>query len=125
MSHVDILLVDDDADIRAAVRLALEIEGYTIAVAGDGSEAWKLLHEAPPPYLILLDLMMPVMDGSELLRLLRQDPQLCYIPVVLITAFGASSRAAEIARQTQGCLAKPIDLDRLVEVASRHCPPRR
>lgn len=125
MSSADILLVDDDVDIRAAVRLALELEGYTIALAADGREAWKRLHSEPPPRLILLDIMMPVMDGPEFLRLLRRDPELHALPVVLITAFGATSRAAALAGETQGCLAKPIDLEKLIEAASRHCPQPR
>ena len=125
MSPVDVLIVDDDADIRASVRLALEIEGYAIAVAADGSVAWRWLHAEPTPRLILLDLMMPVMDGTEFLRLLRRDPELRALPVVLVTAFGATSRAADLAAETQGCLAKPIELDELIETVSRHCPPPR
>jgi len=121
MARADILLVDDDPDIRAAVRLALEIEGYTVAVAADGREAWTRLHAEPPPRLILLDIMMPVMDGPEFLRLLRRDHELRAVPVVLVTAFGATSRAAALAGETQGCLAKPVDLDELIEVAAMHC----
>lgn len=117
-----ILLVDDDGDIRSAMRLALEIEGYRVELAGDGREAWDRLHRHARPALILLDIMMPVMDGSEFLRLLRSDPQLRTIPVVLVTAFGATSRAAELAHQTEGCLAKPIDLDELLRVVARHVP---
>jgi CheY-like chemotaxis protein len=125
MGESDIMLIDDDADIRAAVRLALEFEGYDVALAANGREAWDLLHSAPPPALILLDLMMPVMDGPQFLRLLRGDPELCALPVILMTAFGTTSRAASLAGETQGCLGKPLGLDQLLDVASRHCSPRR
>jgi CheY-like chemotaxis protein len=60
MAAAEILIVDDDADIRAALSVALELEGYTVAEARHGAEAWDLLASGPLPGLVLLDLAMPV-----------------------------------------------------------------
>ncbi len=122
MTGSDILVVDDDADIRCALRQALELEGYEVALAANGREAWESLHSAPPPALILLDLMMPVMNGAEFLGLLRADDRLRTMPVILVTAFG--STAVTVAAESQGYLSKPLDLDQLMQLVSRYCPPR-
>jgi CheY-like chemotaxis protein len=114
-----ILVVDDDADIREGLRQALEFEGYSVSQAANGKQAWELLHSRPPPALVLLDLMMPVMDGSELLRLIRSDPAVRKLPVVLVTAFGSAAAARAV--ESQGCLAKPIDLDELMALVERYC----
>ena len=119
-----VLVIDDDNDIREAVAEILLSEGYEVDQAKNGIEGLRAAR-AEHPSLILLDLMMPVMDGTEFLRLLRRDPELRALPVVLVTAFGATSRAADLAAETQGCLAKPIELDELIETVSRHCPPPR
>ncbi len=118
----DILVVDDDSDLRCALRTALELEGYRVALAANGREAWEWLQSAPPPALILLDLMMPVMDGSQLLGLVRADSRMRTIPVVLATAFG--SLAQPVAGESQGLLGKPFDVDRVLQLASRYCRPR-
>ncbi len=122
MSVSDILIVDDDVDIRDALSRALELEGYRVSVAANGRVAWEKLHAEPPPALVLLDLMMPVMNGAELLTLLRADAQLRALPVVLVTAFGTS--AAEFAPSSEGMLSKPIDLDQLMQLVSRYCRSR-
>ena len=83
-----ILVVDDDESIRETLQMALELDNYDAALAGDGAEALQWLHHHPPPRLILLDLMMPVMDGWQMFEKLRQDERLSRIPVVVITAFG-------------------------------------
>jgi PAS domain S-box-containing protein len=118
----DILVVDDDTDLRCALRNALEPEGYHITLAANGREAWEWLQSAPLPALIFLDLMMPVMDGFELLRLVRADTRLRSVPVVLATAFG--SLAKPVAAKSQGFLAKPFEVEQVLELASRYCRPR-
>jgi len=117
-----ILIVDDDADIRSALGQALELEGYEVALAANGREAWDTLQAAPPPHLILLDLMMPVMNGAEFLGVLRSDARLGGLPVILVSAFG--SIANTVAAAVQGQLRKPLDLDDLMGVVSRFCAPR-
>jgi PAS domain S-box-containing protein len=119
----DILVVDDDTDLRCALRNALEPEGYRVALAANGREAWEWLQSAPLPALILLDLMMPVMDGVELLGLVRKDTRLRSVPVVVATAFG--SLAEPVADKSQGFLAKPFEVEQVLELASHYCPPRQ
>jgi CheY-like chemotaxis protein len=119
MGTSEILVVDDDADIRDALRDALEFEGYAVSVAANGREAWDALGSDGLPSLILLDLMMPVMNGAEFLGRLRADVRLRDVPVVVVTAFGSMART--VAHESQDVLAKPLDLDQLMRVVSRYC----
>ena len=82
-----ILVVDDDADFRDGLRLALEMKGYQVEGAANGKEALDRI-EQKPPLLVLLDLQMPVMNGRELLQKLRGAPDTKEIPVVIISGFG-------------------------------------
>jgi PAS domain S-box-containing protein len=118
----DVLVVDDDADLRCALRNALEPEGYHVALAANGREAWERLQSEPLPALILLDLMMPVMNGAELLGLVRTDTRLRSVPVVLVSAFGSLARP--VAAESQGFLAKPFDVEQILALASLYCSPR-
>ncbi len=82
-----ILIVDDDFDIREALSDTLEDRGFTVITAANGREALKLLREmSVPPSVILLDLMMPVMDGYAFLNEQQKDPALAGLPVAIITA---------------------------------------
>ena len=113
-----ILLVEDDFDVREALAEALRDEGYIVDCAVDGEQALDYLHSAGPPGLILLDLMMPRMSGSEFRMLQKVDPRLSDLPVVLLTA---DARMEEKARalETDGAIRKPIDLDELLATIAR------
>lgn len=113
-----ILLVDDDSDIRKTLGELLENSGYDVDGAANGREALDKLHRDPQPCVILLDLMMPVMDGYEFRARQTQEPRLNDIPVVVITA-GAVVRTDELSGAQ--VLGKPIQLDRLMEAIGRHC----
>jgi CheY-like chemotaxis protein len=119
MGSGGVLIVDDDADIRDSLRLALEIEGHDVEVARHGGEAWDRLRRGEVPGLVLLDLAMPVMNGEELLARIQADDQLRSVPVVLITAFGAMADA--VGGRAHACLRKPIDLEDVLAVARRYC----
>lgn len=80
-----IVVVDDDKEIREIVTVALAYNGFEVAVASDGSQLQSLL-DAHQPDLILLDVMMPGLDGYQLFYRLRSDSQTCHIPVVIMTA---------------------------------------
>ena len=82
-----ILVVDDDPDIARFVEVNLRSAGYDVAVAGDGEEALEKAAELRPD-LVLLDVMMPVMDGFEMLAELKGDPSIAAIPVIMVTARG-------------------------------------
>jgi CheY-like chemotaxis protein len=112
------LVVDDDPDIRGALCELLEDEGYRAASASNGREALVYLNSRERPCVILLDLMMPVMDGWEFRRLQQNDPRWSKIPVVVITAggkYGARTIAAE------RVLPKPLQLDSVLEALSQYC----
>jgi CheY-like chemotaxis protein len=112
-----VVIVDDDADTRDLIRTLLEDEGYRTAQACNGQEALAVLRQPDfRPALILLDLMMPTMDGFQLRARLRADPALAAIPIVVMTAHGALTRALEQSEPPTIVLRKPLDLDRLLDV---------
>ncbi|HEY3352798.1 MAG TPA: response regulator [Polyangia bacterium] len=113
-----VLVVDDEDDIREVLRLALEAEGYRVETAAHGREALARLAAGARPCLILLDLMMPVMDGFEFLAARARDPVAAAIPVLVVSAF--ADRAAAVTG-VAGILKKPVDLDVLLAQVARHC----
>jgi CheY-like chemotaxis protein len=116
-----ILVVDDDPDIRDSLREVLEDEGYEVACVGNGREALDHLKSANPrPCVILLDLMMPVMDGWEFRALQLRTPTLAPIPVMVITA-DASARSRAMSLGVEGYMTKPIQFTRLLEFVERYC----
>ena len=110
-----ILVVEDDPECLEAVVDTLGWDGYTADTAANGSEALQRLGANPPPDLILLDLMMPVMDGWQFLVELRSRPELAQIPVALLSAEAdLSGRAATL--DVAGHITKPVELDELLSV---------
>lgn len=108
-----ILLVDDDAGIREALSMVLADEGYRVLVAEDGADALRLLRASERlPAVILLDLMMPVMDGYQFRAAQLADATLAGIPVIVLTAGMMSGGVAALGARS--CLRKPLDLDRLL-----------
>jgi CheY-like chemotaxis protein len=112
------LLVEDDFDVREALVETLRDRGYDVESAGDGEQALDLLHHGIRPGLILLDLMMPRMSGSEFRIAQQKDPKLSHLPVVLLSADGRMEEKARVL-QVQGAIRKPIDLDELFAVIER------
>ena len=106
-------MVDDDEDIRTTIQQILEEEGYRVLAAPNGEEALRLLAAHPAPRLILLDLMMPVMDGARFKARLTAAPRLGAVPVVIISAGGGLAHKASLMKAA-GYLAKPIDLRTLM-----------
>lgn len=119
MSERTVCIVDDDPDIREAMRFALEMHGVRVLEASDGAVALGELHREKCG-LILLDLMMPGMNGWEFRAAQRADPQIASIPVVVLS--GARD-AADLARELDAAtyLTKPVELERLTEVVDRYC----
>ena len=106
-----ILVVEDEEAIASLVATVLEEEGYRVVTAANGREGLARLAESRPD-LVLCDVMMPILDGREMYRAMRDDPAYRSIPVVLMSAGGESSvRGADAA-----FLAKPFDLDTLLNV---------
>jgi two-component system chemotaxis response regulator CheY len=111
-----ILVVDDDEDIRYAMSDTLEAEGYRVMLAEDGRDALlRLRTGAELPCLILLDLMMPNMDGIEFRGEQQRDPTLSSIPVVLLSADSQVKRKAA-ALGVAGSMAKPVRMAELLTI---------
>ena len=114
-----ILLVDDDDDMRTALTQFLADEGFAVHTARNGREALTRLGEIEPPGLILLDLMMPVMDGSQFLAERRSDPRLSRIPVVIMSAWTRDWRGDSVG--VEAVVTKPIRPEQLVTLVARYC----
>lgn len=110
-----ILVVDDEPAIRDLILAVLEDEGYTVVGANSAIHALEVIaHQRPD--LILMDIMMPEMDGREAFRRIRQRPELAGIPVVMMSAAYAADR---VPQHVAGFLSKPFELDHLLETVSR------
>lgn len=108
------MVVEDDADARAALIDILKFSGYSAVPAENGKKALEYLADASPPSLIILDLMMPEMNGWEFRALQKKDPNLAAVPVVVVTAFSTANVDAD------GILIKPIDVDRLLDLVKHY-----
>jgi CheY-like chemotaxis protein len=112
-----VLVVDDEEDTRDTLREVVEMGGCTAVLAANGAEALKLI-AVRRPCLVILDLVMPVMSGLEVLEAMTRDPELSDIPVVVSTS------APDQAPRGVPVLAKPIDLPALWQWMERTCPCR-
>lgn len=108
-----ILVVDDLADNLFLLQTILEAEGYEVEVADNGKDALAKI-AASPPDLVLLDVMMPDMNGYEVTRQIRKNTQLPFIPVLLVTAFGEASATQGLDIGANDFIRKPIDFDELL-----------
>ena len=115
-----ILLVDDDADFVEAIKIILENKSYDVAVAHDGKEGLRKV-ETEQPNLIILDVMMPEIDGYEVCAKLKADPKYRHIPILLLTAVGeaipTSKYTKEMGMRTEAddYIPKPVEPIKLVE----------
>lgn len=125
MPYVDqhtVLVVEDDRAIREALVECLRDEGYHVVEADDGQEGLARLNAMARPCLILLDLMMPTMNGWEFRAVQRNQEPLADIPVVVMSAFPAGVRTLQDL-DVQAYLQKPPQVDRLLDVIERYCRP--
>ena len=117
-----VLLVEDDQDVREAISDVLIEEGYLVASADTGAEALAWLRKAEAlPAVILLDLMMPVMDGWQFRAEQERRPEWASIPVIVLSAVGNTKERAESIRPF-GCLRKPLDIDELLGMLAKLQP---
>jgi CheY-like chemotaxis protein len=112
---MSVLIIEDDEGVRHSLAELLGEEGYDVKVASDGSDALALLQEEPLPSLILLDLMMPTMNGGEFRARQLSDPRLASIPVIVVSARpDVSEVAKELAADDY--LMKPMSFEALIHV---------
>jgi CheY-like chemotaxis protein len=116
-----VLIVEDDRDVALTINDVVEDSGYRALCAANGREALLLLeHEVPA--LMLIDLFMPVMNGVELLKVIKKSPKLAVIPRVIMTA--ANDQMIGV-REDVTVLYKPVDFDALTRLLQRYCDPAK
>ena len=119
MSLGTVLVVEDDLDIREVMRMVLEASGYTVLEASEGAEALSVVRECRP-CVILLDLMMPGMDGFQFREAQLQDPAIATIRVIILSGGGGiPEKAAKLG--AAGYLVKPTDLQRMLALMAELC----
>lgn len=125
MSCRDILIVEDDRDIREGFAYILEAEGYAVHQAENGSIALDFLRDVnvQNPGCIILDLLMPIMDGKTFLETLNKEhpDDLCKIPIILTTAMRSYADEVSDLPCMVEKLHKPMNVSELVEAVHRHC----
>ncbi len=118
MANRQILIVEDDEALRDTLIEVLEEEGFEVSGVQNGKLALDYLRASPrPPLLILLDLMMPVMDGFEFRRRQLRDAKLAHVPVIVMSA----SVAADVVLPGLDFISKPLKIDRLLTAVQAHC----
>lgn len=117
----NILVVEDNDDVREMMAVTLELEGHEVSTATNGRDALNKLRHGHRPCVILLDLMMPVMNGWEFRQAIENDPNLRGVPVVIISA-----ATAELVHKTTATayLPKPLNMDQLLHVVGGFCDDR-
>jgi DNA-binding response OmpR family regulator len=111
-----VFVIEDDVDTRSGLRDALESHGFVVFATGDGREALDHLRAAPRPDAMVLDLYMPGLSGFEIYRVLRDDPDLATIPIIVVTA---ASPAHRTGLDVAATIRKPLDVQELLFTVRR------
>ncbi len=117
MACNSILIVEDEKDIRDSLKMLLELEGYSVFTAENGKEGLKILKNLESPCLILLDLLMPVMNGMEFLEAKKHEDAIAQIPVCVVSGVASDPHL----KNTAGFIKKPIDLEILLKFIKNYC----
>jgi CheY-like chemotaxis protein len=121
MASREVLVVEDDSDLRESLSQALRDHGFGVTPTTNGQEALNLLRAGANPSVILMDLLMPAMNGWQLRSELRRDPDLSQIPQVVISAYMDETEQVVLALPPEDCLRKPFHLRILIDALERHC----
>ena len=122
MKRSKLFLIEDDEAIRTTFQICLESEGYDVESFENGKLALERLHKVPEPCLILLDFMMPIMNGTEFMTEFSSLPA----TVIPVPVYLCSATASPIESKNMGCMGfikKPVDLDILLRIVKNYCPP--
>jgi CheY-like chemotaxis protein len=114
-----VLVVDDDEMIREALTVILETAGYEVVCVVDGLECLEYLRTHTPPAVVLLDMMMPGLDGWGVMEERRKDLELQQAPVIIVTAVGTASEFWAVSLGAVGFMSKPIDMKRLLDMVGK------
>ena len=120
MTHLNpnhtVLIVEDEEDLRELMRDALQLRGYSVVTAEEGTDALRKIDDIGPPCVILLDLLMPGMNGWDFFAKVRERPELSDVPVIIHSS--AATRAPAGATRV---LQKPLAFERLVSIVAEYC----
>ena len=118
MECQSILIVEDEADIRETLKELLVLEGYQVFTASNGQEGLALLRSIPRPCVILLDVLMPVMDGNEFLAAKKDEDLIATIPVAIVTGI---AEKPPLVGGAVACIKKPIEFEYLLKFIRKYC----
>jgi len=123
MKCKNILIVEDNSDIRETIEDVLKMEGYIAYAVSNGREALQAMKHIDGPSLILLDMMMPLMNGWEFMEAQKQNAKFANLPVIVISALSAETalRDGDSLVKAQGFIRKPLDLETLLNVVKVYC----
>lgn len=125
MHNRPILVVDDDDDVRNMLCAVLAAEGYPVVGAADGVEALTSMRDDPPA-LAVIDMMMPRMDGEQLIRAMSQDAALVRVPIAIMSGQTTPTTPSGVLPGVSARLVKPFELDELLTLVHRFAdPPER
>ncbi len=119
-----ILVVEDDPGVAELVQVVLTGEGYTVALARDGAEGLLLARDWRPD-LVLLDVQLPKVDGSTVVRRLKAEPETAEIPIVLMSAGRTIRSHSDELQEADAALAKPFDIEALLTQVAFHLARRQ
>ncbi len=114
-----VLVVDDEPLIAMALEAALDDAGYRVATAANGRQGLERLVEEPRPDLVLLDMMMPVMNGPAMLAAMAADPDLAGIPVVVLSSLPEETIRARVGEGVTAILLKPCTAEQVLDAIAR------
>jgi DNA-binding response OmpR family regulator len=115
------MIVEDDRDTREMLERFLQLEGFEVRTAANGRVALESLRSEGSPCVILLDLMMPVMDGWQFREAQVRDPEFSNVPVIVVSAAGPRTGIPAI--HADGWLSKPVDFEELLATIGAVCAP--
>ena len=113
-----ILIVEDEPDIRETLKELLVLEGYNVYTASNGLEGIRLLRTIPSPCVILLDILMPVMDGNEFLKAKGNEDRIATIPVGIVSGIADTP---PLANGVAAYIKKPIEFELLLKFVMKYC----
>lgn len=117
-----VLIIDDDSRNIFALRLVLKARGYAVISANNVPEGLRLIAENPQVSVVLMDMMIPEMDGYTAIRMIREQASFAEMPIIAVTAQAMSGdREKCIAAGANGYVSKPVDIDKLVAVIEKVC----
>jgi DNA-binding response OmpR family regulator len=115
-----VVIAEDEAGLRDLLTYTLESDGYTVEAYSDGEACWERLRDGDPPDLVLLDIMLPSMDGPDVLRRIRTEDRLADVPVVFLSGRGPEEAVpADVDAGVDDYIAKPFSLTELRERIGR------